>query len=521
MSKGKKIQIILNENNNNIKKEINYTPLSYDELKNYIYKIFNLENLYDKNILKIYAILFNKDVKIEINEVNIKIINDDLNNLKEFYIEIEKKNKNLNKTDIIGKNYNIEFNQINLKQILNEFKNEIISNLTNHIFDIVNNKFNEDKVKKKLNNENENNQLILQYLDSNYNAILEIKNNIKSLSDKMFKIENDINNINLNLKNEVKDINPNETSLNNNLIKNENISKSTINNEILKPGISVDFTNETSDISLYDLALNKAFMKIKIKNNGEKIWPNDLYLINYHKNKISKCLYFDPILINDGISVAPLQEFNINIKIEKNSANYFNLTEYTFPFAIMDKNKKLLVEEIGNKKISFVENLSKLYDIEERKKVLNNLSIRNKNLDNNFLNINNKDNKENENFEKIIKNNFNNNINNINNENKLAYLNNENNLNNKIENNQQLKSENEKFNSNFKNNFEYENEKNDNIKNKINDVSKKQDINNLCIELKHETGNLFTIEQIKESLIKNKFDKEKAKSYLYSISIVI
>jgi len=256
-------------------------------------------------------------------------------------------------------------------------------------------------------------------------------------------------------------------------------------------------------------------MKIKIKNNGEKIWPNDLYLINYEKNNY---FYFNPILINDGISVAPLQEFNFNIKIEKNLIYYHNLTEYTFPFAIIDKNKKLLVEEIGNKKISIVENLSKLYDIEERKKILNNLFIRDNNLHNNFSNNNNK---ENENFEKTIKNKINNNINNINKENKLFCLKNEYNLNDKIENNQQIKSENEIFNSNFKNKFENENEKNDNIKNKINNVSKKQDINNLCIELKNELGNLYTIEQIKDSLIKNKFDKEKAKSYLYSISIEI
>ncbi len=500
MSNGKKILLTLEEKDNTIsKREIFYTPLSYNELKNYIYKIFNIKYLYENKIFEIYAILCDKkDIKILIDEYNIKNINNDLNNLNEFYIKLEKKNKNLNETDVKqNNNNNIEHNQTNLKQMLIEFKKEIITDLTKQINNIINNKNND---RNKNNNVSENIQLILECLNSNYNAISEIKNNIKSLNDKMLKIENDINNINLNFKNEVKNLKNNETNLNDKLSEKNNISNNDnkIKKEILKPGISVDFTNEISDISLQDLYNNRAFMNIKIKNNGEKIWPNDLYLINYEKNIESKSLYFKPILINDGINVAPMQEFNFNIKIKKNSADYSNLTDYTFPIAIIDKNKKLLVEEIGNKKISIIENLSRKYDFEDLKKSLK------------YFNKN----KENENIEKNNKTNIN--------EKKLIHLNTDYNLYNKFENNnQQIKPENEKNNTNFNNKKNiFEKEKIDNIKNKINNESKK-DINNLCNELKNELGNLFTLDQIKESLIKNKLDKEKAKNYLYSISIVI
>ena len=489
----KKILITLEENDKNtiLKRQITYTPVSYNELKNYIYKIFDIKYLYENTIFEIYAILCDKkDIKILIDEYNINNINNDLENLNEFYIKLEKKNKNLNETDVKqNNNNNIEHNQTNLKQMLNEFKKEIITDLTKQINNIINNKNND---RNKNNNVSENIQLILEYLNSNYNAISEIKNNIKSLNDKMLKIENDINNINLNFKNEVKNLKKNETSLNEKFSEKNNSSINKNKKEILKPGISVDFTNEISDISLNDLIFEKAFMNIKIKNNGEKIWPNDLYLINYEKNDESKCLYFKPILINDGISVAPMEEFNINIKIEQNSAHYIKLTDYTFPLAIVDKNKKLLVEEIGNKKISIIENLSRQYDFEDLKKSLN----FNKN-------------KENENIGKNTKTNIN--------EKKLFRLNTDYNLHNKFENNnQQTKPENEKINTNFNNKKSFEKEKIDNIKNEINNESKK-DINNLCNELKNELGNLFTLDQIKESLIKNKLDKEKAKNYLYSI----
>lgn len=501
MSNEKKISITLEQKDKNtiLRREMAYTPVSYDELKNYIYKTFNIKYLYENTIFEIYAILCDKkDMKILIDQDNINNINNDLNNLNEFYIKVEKKNKNINETDVKQNNNNIEHNQTNLKQILYEFKNEILTDLTKQIYNIMNNKNNENNDRKKNNNDNESIQLILEYLNSNCNAILEIKNDIKSLNDKMLKIENDINNINLNFKNEVKNLKNNETSLNEKISEKNNISNNKNKKEILNPGISVDFTNEISDISLNDLFYNKAFMNIKIKNNGEKIWPNDLYLINYELNNESKSLYFKPILINDGISVAPMQEFNINIKIEKNTANYFNLTDYTFPIAIIDKNKKLLVEEIGNKKISIIENLSKQYDIEDLKKSRNELN-----------NI-----KENENIGKNIKTNIN--------EKKLISLNTDYNLHNKFENNnQQTKPENEKINSNFSNKkSNFEKKKIDNIKNEINNESKK-DINNLCNELKNELGNLFTLDQIKESLIKNKLDKEKAKNYLYSISIAI
>ena len=504
MSNEKKILISLEENDKNtiLKRQITYKPLSYNELKNYIYKIFNIKYLYENTIFEIYAILCDKkDIKILIDEYNINNINNDLDNLNEFYIKLEKKNKNINETDVKqNNNNNIEHNQTNLKQMLNEFKKEIITDLTKQINNIINNKNND---RNKNNNVSENIQLILECLNSNYNAISEIKNNIKSLNDKMLKIENDINNINLNFKNEVKNLKNNETNLNDKLSEKNNISNNTDDNkikkEILKPGISVDFTNEISDISLQDLYNNRAFMNIKIKNNGEKIWPNDLYLINYEKKIESKSLYFKPILINDGISVAPMQEFNINIKIKKNSIDYMNLTDYTFPIAIIDKNKKLLVEEIGNKTISIIENLSRKYEIED--------------LNKSWKEFNKK--KENENIGKNIKTNIN--------ENKLIRYNTDYNLyNNKFENNNhQTKPENEKNNTNFNNKkSNFEKEKIDNIKNKINNESKK-DINNLCNELKNELGNLFTLDQIKESLIKNKLDKEKAKNYLYSISIVI
>ena len=497
MSNEKKILITLEQKDKNtiLRREMTYTPVSYDELKNYIYKTFNIKYLYENTIFEIYAILCDKkDIKILIDQDNINNINNDLNNLNEFYIKVEKKNKNINETDVKQNNNNIEHNQTNLKQILYEFKNEILTDLTKQIYNIMNNKNNENNDRKKNNNDNESIQLILEYLNSNCNAILEIKNDIKSLNDKMLKIENDINNINLNFKNEIKNLKNNETSLNDKLSEKKNIlnNDNKIKKEILKPGISVDFTNEISDISLNDLFYNKAFMNIKIKNNGEKIWPNDLYLINYEKNNESKCLYFKPILINDGISVAPMEEFNINIKIEQNSAHYIKLTDYTFPLAIVDKNKKLLVEEIGNKKISIIENLSRQYDFEDLKKSLN----FNKN-------------KENENIGKNTKTNIN--------EKKLFRLNTDYNLHNKFENNnQQTKPENEKINTNFNNKkSNFEKEKVD-TRNKINNNSKK-DINNLCIELKNELGNLFTLDQIKESLIKNKLDKEKAKNYLYSI----
>ena len=505
MSNGKKILLTLEEKDKNTisKREIFYTPLSYNELKNYIYKIFHIKYLYENTIFEIYAILCDKkDIKILIDEYNINNINNDLDNLNEFYIKLEKKNKNLNETDVKqnNNNNNIEHNHTNLKKMLIEFKKEIITDLTKQINNIINNKNND---RNKNNNVSENIQLILECLNSNYNAISEIKNNIKSLNDKMLKIENDINIINLNFKNEVKNLKNNETNLNDKLSEKNNISNNTDDNkikkEILKPGISVDFTNEISDISLQDLYNNRAFMNIKIKNNGEKIWPNDLYLINYEKNIESKSLYFKPILINDGISVAPMQEFNYNIKIKKNSADYINLTDYTFPIAIIDQNKKLLVEEIGNKTISIIENLSRKYEIED--------------LNKSWKEFNKK--KENENIGKNIKTNIN--------ENKLIRYNTDYNLyNNKFENNNhQTKPENEKNNTNFNNKkSNFEKEKIDNIKNKINNESKK-DINNLCNELKNELGNLFTLDQIKESLIKNKLDKEKAKNYLYSISIVI
>ena len=90
----KKILITLEENDKNsiLKREIFYTPLSYDELKNYIYKTFNIKYLYENTIFKIYAILCDKkDIKILIDQDNINKINNDLNNLNEFYIKLEKK----------------------------------------------------------------------------------------------------------------------------------------------------------------------------------------------------------------------------------------------------------------------------------------------------------------------------------------------------------------------------------------------------------------------------------------------
>ena len=90
----KKILITLEENDKNtiLKRQITYTPVSYNELKNYIYKIFNIKYLYENTIFEIYAILCDKkDIKILIDQDNINKINNDLNNFNEFYIKLKLK----------------------------------------------------------------------------------------------------------------------------------------------------------------------------------------------------------------------------------------------------------------------------------------------------------------------------------------------------------------------------------------------------------------------------------------------